>query len=127
MDLDKKTVLIIEDNKDLLKFLAMGLRKAGFHVLTTREGKEGLNLALNDNPDIVLLDIKMPKMDGLELLTELREDQDFGAKVPVIILTNLDKSDKGMISNIQETQPAYCLIKANSSIEEIIEKINELI
>lgn len=80
----KKSVLIIEDEYDILHLYANILKKEGFTVLTAANGKEGLAMARQKNPDILLLDILMPEMDGITVLRELRAA---GSQAKVIILT----------------------------------------
>src|SRR3989338_4953265 len=89
----KHKVLIVEDEIELLEVLADRFKQEGFIVLSARNGEEGLQLALEELPDIILLDLIMPKMDGMTALKKLRQDPK-GKDVPVILLTNLSTSDK---------------------------------
>ncbi len=68
----KKTILLVDDEEDILEFLSYSLRKEGFHILTANNGKEGLLIAKRQNPDIILLDVMMPEMDGMQVCQELR-------------------------------------------------------
>ncbi|HLA63147.1 MAG TPA: response regulator, partial [Rhodothermales bacterium] len=68
------TVLLVDDEEDILELLGYTLEKAGFRVLTARDGAEGLRLARSSEPDLFVLDIMMPRMDGVELTQRLRED-----------------------------------------------------
>jgi len=86
-----KTVLIVDDEEQLLKVVNAYLLQNGFQVLTARNGREALSLALQKSPDLILLDVMMPEMDGLEFLRRYRED----CHTPVILLTaRVDESDK---------------------------------
>ena len=81
-------ILIIEDEKKLLKSLSQGLSEEGYDVLTSHDGEEGFFLATTENIDALILDIMLPKRDGLEVLSELRRS---GFSAPVLILTARDQ------------------------------------
>ncbi len=80
----KETVLVVEDDLAIVKGLETNLRYEGFEVLTAADGERGLELAVDKTPDLVLLDVMMPEMNGFELLRELRRRQ---IETPVIMLT----------------------------------------
>jgi two-component system alkaline phosphatase synthesis response regulator PhoP len=80
---DAKTVLVVEDEPSLASTLSYNLRKNGFNVMSAADGVSGLQSARRDNPDIIVLDLMLPKMDGLELCRRLRVDSD----VPILMLT----------------------------------------
>lgn len=88
-----KKILIIEDVDYLQKAMEMSLKDAGYETLAASDGKAGLNTALSEHPDLILLDIMLPKMNGIEVLRKLRKDR-WGKKVPVIILTNQSSEEK---------------------------------
>jgi two-component system, OmpR family, alkaline phosphatase synthesis response regulator PhoP len=120
-----KLILIAEDDPTLLNALEAKISLEGFKTITASDGQEGLKKALSNQPDLILLDVMMPKMDGMEMMNKLRQD-DWGKKVPVIILTNKNVDDK-IISQITKNQPSYYLTKSNTQLYEIIEKINEVL
>jgi len=80
------TVLLVDDEEDILELLGYTLEKAGFRVLTARDGAEGLRLARSSEPDLFVLDIMMPRMDGVELTQRLREDARLRL-TPILMLT----------------------------------------
>lgn len=80
----KKTVLIVEDEKSIVDILRFNLEKEGYAAETAYDGETGLRLALEKNPDLVLLDLMLPKMSGFDVCRQLREK---GSGVPIIILT----------------------------------------
>lgn len=121
-----KKVLIIEDEPPMRDAVSDTLKQHRFAVLTAENGKEGLDLALSEHPDLLLLDIFMPKMDGLSMLEKLRADG-WGQNVPVIILTNLNPDADQTIKTILEHKPAFYLIKSNVTLEAIISKIKEVL
>ena len=81
---EKKTVLIVEDEKSIVDILRFNLEKEGYAALTAYDGEAGLSMALEKNPDLILLDVMLPKMIGFDVCRILREK---GSSVPVIILT----------------------------------------
>lgn len=84
--MSKKTILVVDDEKDLLDLIEYNLRKEGFDVLKAENGQQGIEVAKKNNPDLVLLDIMMPKMDGLEAVEIMRQDSDL-KDTPIIFLT----------------------------------------
>ncbi|MEQ9309777.1 MAG: response regulator transcription factor [Balneolaceae bacterium] len=82
----KKTILVVDDEKDLLDLIEYNLKKEGFNVLKAENGEEGIAVAKEGKPDLVLLDIMMPKMDGLEAVEIMRKDDDL-KNIPIIFLT----------------------------------------
>ncbi len=92
----KKQVLVVEDEKRILRFLQRGLAYKGFEVLTAPCGEEALNLASSRHPDLVLLDIMLPDMSGIEVCRALRAAEK-GATLPILMLTAKDeRTDKIM-------------------------------
>jgi CheY-like chemotaxis protein len=80
------TVLVADDDADIVRFVEVNLRLEGFQVVTARDGQEALTKALDLQPDVVLLDVLMPRIDGYTVCERLRAD-DRGAAIPVILLT----------------------------------------
>ncbi len=89
-----KTVLVVEDEKPIVDILTFHLKRAGYEPLTASDGESGLALALSGNPDLILLDVMLPKMDGFTICKAVRREN---AAVPIIMLTaREDESDKVM-------------------------------
>ena len=89
---DQKTVLIVEDEKNIVDILRFNLQRSGYAILEAYDGEDGLKKALSANPDLILLDVMLPKMNGFDVCKALREK---GSNVPVIILTaREEESDK---------------------------------
>lgn len=82
-----KTILVIEDEISIATLLKYNLEKAGFHVLISYDGKEGLEIALSRNPDLIILDLMLPTLDGMEICKEIRIQQ---KNIPIIMLTARD-------------------------------------
>lgn len=83
---DKQTILVVDDEQDLLDLIEYNLKKEDYNVLTAEDGAEGIDIAREYNPDLVLLDIMMPKMDGMEAVEEMRNDETL-RNIPIIFLT----------------------------------------
>ena len=82
----KKTVLAIDDEKDLIELIRYNLEKEGFHVRGALDGETGISIALQEKPDVVLVDLMLPGIDGLEVCRRLRSDNRTAA-IPLIMLT----------------------------------------
>jgi two-component system, OmpR family, alkaline phosphatase synthesis response regulator PhoP len=82
----KETILIVDDETDLLDLIEYNLEKEGYNVLKAENGQEGIRLARKHSPDLIILDVMMPKMTGIEVCKVLKEDNDLKSK-PVIFLT----------------------------------------
>ena len=121
-----KKILVVEDEPDMRQALVESLRYEGFDVLQAANGVEGLEEALARRPDLIILDILMPKMDGMEMMKKLRQSDSWGRKVPIILLTNLSADDK-IMQGIVEDEPSYYLIKSDWKIPEVIEKVREIL
>ena len=121
----KYTLLIVEDDAPERKALVDKFTRDGFMVHESVNGEAGLATALREHPDIILLDIVMPKMDGMTMLKRLRETDEWGKHVPVIILTNLTSADEGRTRDITELEPAYYLVKTDWKIEDVVAKVRE--
>lgn len=119
------TVLIIEDDQVLREMYKDKMERSGYKVLIANDGEEGLKVALQNHPDLILLDLMMPKMDGTSMMEKLREDT-WGKNVPIIILTNLNV-DGDLLNNVIKDHPAYCMMKVGVTPEEILIKSQEVL
>lgn len=117
-----KKILIVEDDSFLLSALADSLIQAGFKVIKARDGEEGLAAAFREHPDLILLDIIMPKMDGATMLKKLRQDKKCVA-IPVILLTNLSFGKE--VEEAIKHGASDFLVKANWKIEDVIKKVKQ--
>ena len=117
-------ILVVEDEKMMQDLLVTRLSKETmFQVSTANNGQEGLYMALNNVPDLILLDIRMPVMDGVTMMKELRKDSK-GNEIPIIFLTNYD-TDENALQEVSQGRPAFYLIKANISMDEVVKKVKE--
>jgi len=112
-----KKILIVEDDEDFLSILKIKFETDGFSVKTANDGIMGLAEAEKEKPDIILSDMLLPKMDGMEMAKKIREAN---IDTPIIFLTNL-KEENGA----QRSQEFDYLIKADLRIDQIVEKVKE--
>jgi CheY-like chemotaxis protein len=117
---DLKTILLVEDEASLRRILKDELQKAGIAVLEAENGVVGLPMALENHPDLILLDVLMPKMNGLAVLQKLQSDG-WGKTVPVIILTNFAE-DPRVLEAVRERK-CMLLSKSDVKLTEIVEAI----
>lgn len=96
-------------------------------MLEAKDGVEGLSVAQERQPDLILLDIKMPNMSGFEMLKKLRGDGAWGAKVPVIFFTNIEPSSDDELADIEALGPADYVIKSNTDLDDIVEKVRNFV
>lgn len=117
-----QAILFVEDEPTLQKALGLALAQEGYEVKTTADGEAGLQFAREIKPNLILLDLILPKMDGFEVLEELKKDD--GTKdIPVIVLTNLESSQD--IEKALALGANTYLVKANYDLKDVIEKVKE--
>lgn len=115
-------ILFIEDEAVLQKTFEKTLREEGYDVVSALDGASGINLAKSQQPDLILLDLILPKMNGFEVLKKLKEDPET-KEIPVIILTNLERMTD--IDKVLELGATTYLVKVDYSLEEVVEKIRK--
>lgn len=119
---EKKSILVVEDEKPLSEALRFKFENEGFTVHCAHDGEVGLELALTHHPDMILLDIVMPKVDGLTMLERLREHA-WGKTANVIMLTNL--SDYGHATKAAEHRVHDVLVKSDWKIVDLVKKVKK--
>ncbi len=120
---DKKKILIVDDNSDLNTVLVDKLNISGFDAIGAPDGEEGFKKAIEFQPDLILLDLVMPKVDGLTMLKNLREDS-WGKTAKVLVLTLLEKTD--YIAKAMEYNTEGYMVKTDYSLDGIVSKIGEV-
>ena len=120
--MNNKIILIVEDEPPIIMVMKDSLIRDGFHVITAKNGVDGLSLAREKHPDLILLDILMPKMDGLSMLTELRKDS-WGKNANVVILTNYSDDEKQKIASQAGIVDFW--LKTDLKLEEILFRVKE--
>ena len=118
----KKKILVVDDEDDILQFLELVLREKGYDVVTAAGGQEALTRAQIEKPDLVLLDIMMPQMDGWEVLKLLRVD-DETADIPVAMLSARTEA-KDRVQGLQEGAIDY--ICKPFALQELLDKIGTI-
>jgi len=117
-----KKILVVDDEDDILHFLELVLEEKGYDVITASGGHEALTRAQMDKPDLVLLDIMMPQMDGWEVLKLLRVDEET-TRIPVAMLSaRIEAKDR--VQGLQEGAIDY--ICKPFSLQELFEKIDAI-
>lgn len=119
----QKKVLIVEDEKLLANALESKFKHENFMVFKAGNGQEGLDMATSNKPDIILLDLMMPVMDGKTMLHKLRELPDF-KYLPVVVLTNAGEVDNMRETKTYDNASAF-LIKSNVNPEDIVQVVKD--
>lgn len=115
-------ILIVEDNPELREALEIAFTRAGFSIAKAADGEAGLRAVRKSRPDLILLDIVMPKMDGLTLMKELHRDQKTAA-IPIIFLTNL--SDMETVAEVQSHGGHDFLVKSDWDIHDVVKLVEK--
>jgi DNA-binding response OmpR family regulator len=117
-------VLLAEDDRFLRRAAAARLRQQGFTVLVAVDGEEALRVARAERPDVVLLDLIMPKLQGFEVLKALKGDA-ATSPIPVIVLSNLGQERD--VRQAMELGAVAYFIKAHLSLQELVQKVGEVL
>lgn len=121
-----KKILFIEDNEEIVALYEPKLKQAGYEVKAALDGTHGLEYALADHPDLILLDVVMPDMDGMSVMQRIRQEGEWGKKVTIIIFTNFDVNDE-RLKRVVADKPAYYLLKANYTPLGLVAKLKEFL
>jgi len=119
------SILIVEDDKNQRAALKDMLEQNKYSVLEAEDGVQGLTMALREHPNLILLDVRMPGMDGMEMMHALRNNP-WGKNASIIILTNYDNTEAQLVQ-ITTDKPSYYLLKANTPLDTIADKIREIL
>ncbi len=117
---DGKKVLIVEDEKSIAHAMKLKLEKAGFIALVATNGKDGIEIMKSEKPDLVLLDLVMPVMDGFAVLAKMKEE---GIKIGVLVLTNLSQEEDE--KKVMDAGAKKILVKSDTSISEVVEEVKK--
>jgi len=118
---ETKKLLVVEDDKALIEAMKDRFEQEGFEVFTAVNGEDGVKVAKAEHPDLILLDVMMPKLNGMEALALLRQDK-WGKDVPVFVLTALDAEDKRREA---AQMGADYIVKSATKLEVVVEKVKE--
>lgn len=119
----KKKIALLDDDEVLARLTVGELTKAGFAVAHASDGEKGWELVQKELPDLVLLDIVMPKLDGIGVLKKIKEDEKT-KNIPVVMLTNLDDTEK--VAEAMQLGARSYLVKTDWKISDVIKKIEEI-
>jgi DNA-binding response OmpR family regulator len=119
-----RRILVAEDDRFLRKAAATALKRQGFTVLEAVEGEEALRVARAEAPDLILLDLIMPKLQGFEVLRALKADAATAA-IPVIILSNLGQDSD--VKQAMEAGAAGYFVKVNLSLQDLVKRVDEVL
>ena len=117
-------IAIVEDEAAIRRMYALKLRFSRFEICEAADGEEGLVIIEQEKPDLILLDLRMPKMAGDEMLRELRAHS-WGESIPVIILTNISKDEAPR--TLWHLGISDFIIKANSTPQKVLEKVQHIL
>lgn len=118
----KKIILVVEDDSSYRRILKEKLESEDFEVLSAENGEEGMSMALKHHPDLIILDMVMPQMNGLEVIKNLRTDP-WGRNAKIIILTVLEDSQKVAEAVANEAFDYY--VKTEIKVEDLVGRIKE--
>lgn len=113
-------ILIVEDDDSIREMYTDALKIAGLEVLTASDGAEGVKMALKHHPRVIMMDIRMPVMDGHQAVKKIREDS-WGKNARIIYLTNM--SDPDDVVHAIEQKPEEYIVKSNTPIKEVINMV----
>jgi two-component system alkaline phosphatase synthesis response regulator PhoP len=115
-------ILIADDEADILEIISFHLIKAGFEVITAKDGSEAIEKANQFAPDCIILDIMMPKRDGFSVLESIKKD---GKGIPVFVMSNLGQQED--IAHVKSLGAKDYIIKADTSPAEITQKVADFL
>lgn len=121
---EKKKILVIEDDRSLQNALVEIVGQEGFESESALDGEEGLAKIKTFKPDLILLDIILPKKDGFEVLAEIKKDEAI-KNIPVLILTNLEEVDN--VQKALDLGATNYMVKSDFSLKDVVEKIRAAI
>jgi CheY-like chemotaxis protein len=120
----KRKVCIVDDEANILEIYSTAFSKSGYDVVTAADGEEGLKVIRKQKPDIALIDIMMPKMDGMELMQELRKDPDL-QQIPIIIMSNVNDSET--MRKTGELGISFYLVKSLFDPMKVVDHVKEVL
>ena len=120
-----KKILIVDDEQDIRELLKKRLEQNKFIAITAADGQEVLDICKTNKPDLVLLDIAMPEMDGYETCGKLKQDKETSG-IPVLFLTAKDLEPESVIQRCKDIG-AYGYLPKTSTFQELLEKIKEIL
>ena len=118
-----KKVMIIDDNKDIQEIYKHSFEKVGYEVILENDGFDGINDVVKKMPDVILLDLMMPKMDGFEFLKQLQHNTSL--QIPVIVCSNI--SDNDVTAKVLDAGALDVILKVDYSGKQFVEKVEHIL
>ncbi len=115
-----KKILFVEDEQALQRTIGEALRREGYEVVSALDGESGARIAKEENPNLILLDLILPRRSGFDVLKELKAD-DATSAIPVLVLTNLESPAD--VDRAIELGATTYLVKANYDLSDIVRKV----
>lgn len=120
----KIKVCVVDDDSFILEIYGTKLKQKNFEVVTARNGREGFDVIRSERPNIAIVDIMMPEVDGVGLIQALRKDADL-SKIPVVVLTNTDSPE--VLDEIKKMDVRFYIVKALSDPQKVVDIIEEVL
>ncbi|KKP97765.1 MAG: hypothetical protein US71_C0004G0054 [Parcubacteria group bacterium GW2011_GWD2_38_12] len=119
-----KKILIIEDEPAQATTIELFMKRAGFDTIIAHDGAEGLEKAMTTSPDLILLDLVLPKIDGVSVLKQIRAN-DAIAKIPVLVLTNLASGDT--VKEVIDAGGTDYLVKTDYTLDQLVHRVENVL
>lgn len=119
------TIMVIEDDLTELSLYKKHLIEAGFTVNTEYDGQKALDRIIKEKPDVLLLDMGLPHISGIDIMKEIRQNS-WGITLPIIVLTQHDCTDD-MINEILQYNPSFYIVKSKTSADDVVEKVKKIL
>jgi DNA-binding response OmpR family regulator len=119
-----KKIVVVEDAELIAQLLERRLRAEGYYVFTAKDGEEGLDMIKREKPDLVLLDIVLPRINGFQIIEQLKEDRKL-RKIRIIIISNSGQPEE--IERAKELGVLDWLVKTEFDPQEVVEKVKKSI
>ncbi len=123
--MNQKKILIIEDEPNIIEILREMGTSLEYEIIEARNGEDGLISIQDNHPDLIILDIMLPKKDGIAILKEFRS-QESGKDIPVIVFTNLEPTDE-IMADVMKYQPIDYFVKSNITLKDLRKKVSEML
>jgi DNA-binding response OmpR family regulator len=119
------TIMVIEDDLTELTMYKKKLTEAGFTVSTEYDGQKALDRIMKEKPDVLLLDMGLPHISGIDIMKEIRQNT-WGISLPIIVRTQHVCTDD-MINEILQYNPSFYVIKAQTAPDDVVEKVKKIL
>jgi DNA-binding response OmpR family regulator len=120
---ETKKVIIVEDNREIREMYIIKLQNAGYEVSAALDGETGVELVIKEKPDLLLLDIMLPNMDGYEVLKKIKAENSKVKETPVIMLSNISSNED--LTKAKELGAADYFVKARSTPADVLKKVDD--